>query len=63
MSPLPLPGDFLVNQNPAEPAEFQSCLQENPLMGTSRSGMQRKAVQTSEALQEMGQHLKKPEET
>lgn len=62
-SPLPLPGNFLVNQNPPEPAEFQSCLQEKALMGASRLGMQREAAHTSEVLGGMGQDTKKPEES
>lgn len=59
---LPLPWIFLVNQNP-KPAECQSGLQENPLIGTSRLGMQREAAHTSEVLGGMGQDPKKPEES
>lgn len=62
-SPLPLPGKFLVNQNLLEPAEFQSCLQENPLMDLSMLGMQREAAHASEALGGMEQDPKKPEES
>jgi len=61
-SPLPLPGSFLVNQNPLQPAKFQSCLQDNPLIGTSRLGMQREAANRSEALWGMGQDPKKSED-